>query len=188
MVMFTVGNMKSHNNSSSNKLNISAREIATIGMMVAIIEACKIALSFLPNVELTSFWLIMFTIFYGRKVGFVVPVFILVEGAMYGMNTWWIMYLYIWPLLVFIAWIFRKSDSAIFWAILSGIFGLSFGFLCSLVYFFMGFSAGGVAGGFSSAFSWWVAGIPWDLIHGTANFILMLVLYKPVSTVMKKYL
>ena len=75
-------------------------DIAQIGMMIAIIEVCKFALSGLPNVELTSFWLIMFTIFFGWKIVVVVPAFILIEGAIYGMNLWWFMYLYAWPLLV----------------------------------------------------------------------------------------
>ena len=50
---------------SKNKPYISIRDIAQIGMMIAIIEACKFALSGSPNVELTSFWLIMFTLFFG---------------------------------------------------------------------------------------------------------------------------
>ena len=82
---------------------ITTKDIAVIGLMVAIIEACKVALSFAPNIELTTFWLIMFTRQFGRKVAVIVPVLILVEGMMYGVNTWWVMYLYIWPLLVLLA-------------------------------------------------------------------------------------
>ena len=37
--------------------------IATIGVLVALIEACKLAMAHIPNVELTSFWLIIFTVF-----------------------------------------------------------------------------------------------------------------------------
>ena len=58
--------------------------------MVAVIEVSKFALSGLPNIELTSFWLIMFTLFFGWKIVAVVPVFILLEGAIYGMHLWWI--------------------------------------------------------------------------------------------------
>ena len=35
-------------------------------------------------------------------------------------------------------------------------------------------------------FSWWVAGIPWDITHGIGNFVLMLILYTPISIAMKK--
>ena len=167
-----------------NKLSVS--DIALIGMMVAVIEVCKAALSFLPNVELTSFWLVMFTLFFGWKIVLVVPVFILVEGMIYGIHLWWIMYLYVWPLLVTLVWINRKRERALFWAILSGAFGLSFGFLCSFVYLVTGTATGGLAYGFRTMFAWWVAGIPWDLVHCVGNFVLMLVLYKPIHLAMTK--
>lgn len=174
-------------NNLFKKKEIKAKDIATIGLMVAIIEVSKAVLSAIPNVELTSFWLIMFTLCFGAKVVYVVPVFILIEGAIYGINTWWIMYLYIWPMLVFVTWLLRKTNSFIFWAIVSGIFGLCFGFLCSCVYFAIGFSSGGIRGGFATAFPWWIAGIPWDLVHCAGNFVIMLVLYTPVRAIMNRF-
>ncbi len=171
--------MKKHSNST-----FSILDIAQIGLMVAVIEVSKFALSSMPNIELTSFWLIMFTLFFGWKIVAVVPVFILIEGALYGVHLWWIMYLYAWPLLVLIAWLFRKNTSSVLWAVVSGIFGLCFGALCSIPYFFIGMSAGGIAAGFRAAFTWWAAGIPWDFIHCAGNFIIMLVLYHPVSKAM----
>jgi energy-coupling factor transport system substrate-specific component len=173
-------------NLHSNKPRIDIKDIAQIGLMVAVIEVCKAALAFLPNIELTSFWLIMFTLFFGWKIVAVVPVFILIEGSIYGMNLWWIMYLYIWPLLVLIVWLLRKNDSAVFWAVLSGVFGLCFGALCSIPYIVIGFSSGGFINGIRSGFVWWVAGIPWDFIHCAGNFVLMLILYRPVRSAMKK--
>ena len=156
----------------------SAFDVALVGIMVAVIEVCKVAMMELANIELTSFWLLMFSKHFGNKVYFVVPVFILIEGAIFGFGDWWFMYLYAWPMLVLTARFFRKSDSPLTWAIISGVFGLLFGFLCAITkIFFMGSVA--------AAFSWWVAGIPWDLVHGGANFVLMMLLYKPLSKAMK---
>ena len=104
------------------KQKLSVRSIAQIGLMVAVIEVSKLALSALPNVELTSFWLIMFTLYFGWEVIVVVPVFILLEGAIYGVQLWWIMYLYAWPLLVLIVWLLRKKASMVLMAVISGIF------------------------------------------------------------------
>ena len=42
--------------------NVSVRDITLIGMMIAIIEVCKVTMMGIPNVELTSFWVIMFTL------------------------------------------------------------------------------------------------------------------------------
>ncbi len=164
---------------------LSILDIAQIGIMVAVIEVSKFALSSFPNIELTSFWLIMFTLFFGWKIVVIVPVFILIEGAFYGVHIWWIMYLYAWPLLVTIAWIFRKNESALLWAIISGIFGLSFGALCSIPYFVIGASSGGFIAGVRTAIAWWIAGIPWDFIHCIGNFLIMLVLYQPISRAMR---
>ncbi|MCR5546117.1 MAG: hypothetical protein K6F30_06535 [Lachnospiraceae bacterium] len=164
----------------------SVKDIAVMGLMVAVIEVCKMALSFAPNIELTTFWLIMFTKHYGKKVALIVPAMILLEGMMYGVNVWWIMYAYIWPLLVILAYLFRKVDSTIFWAIFSGIFGLCFGLLCSITYFVIGVSGGSVMAGISTAFSWWVAGIMWDVVHCVGNFTLMFILYYPIENVLKR--
>ena len=71
------------------KSKVAIKDIALIGMMVAIIEVCKVALAWAPNIELTSFWIIMFTLFFGKRIIYVIPVFILIEGTMYGMHLWW---------------------------------------------------------------------------------------------------
>ena len=95
-------------------------------------------------------------------------------------------YSFIWPLLVLLAYLFRKVDSALFWAIFAGIFGLCFGLLCSITYFFIGMRDGGIIGGFNTAFPWWISGIMWDMVHCGGNFVLMLVLYYPIGNVMKR--
>ncbi len=157
---------------------LSARDITIMALMVAIIEVSKVALAQIPNVELTSFWIIMFTLYFGKRIFYVIPAFILLEGMMYGFNLWWIMYLYAWPLLAVVVLLLRKMNTAWDWSFVSGLFGLSFGFLCAIPYIF--------TSGFAGAVTWWIGGIPWDLVHGIANFIIMLVLYKPMKLVMAK--
>lgn len=72
------------------------------------------------------------------------------------------------------------------WAMIAGLFGLLFGVAGSLPYIFIGSMDGGIGNGLYTAFSWWITGIPWDMVHGIANFVIMLVLYKPIRSVMKK--
>lgn len=50
--------------------------------------------------------------------------------------------------------------------------------MCSIPYLFIG--------GIHTAFAWWVSGIPFDMIHGVSNFVLMLVLYKPLRRVLER--
>ena len=154
---------------------LTTKDIAVIGLAVAIIEACKLVMQGLPNIEVTSFLVIMFTLMLGWKMIFVVPVFTVIEGALFGFGIWWVMYIYAWPLLALVAWFICKNDSVLLYSIVSGLFGLCFGALCSIPYFFIG--------GWAMMFNWWIAGIPFDIIHGVSNFVIMLVLYKPVRKV-----
>ncbi len=158
----------------------AALDVALVALMVAVIEVCKFAMMTLPNISLTAFWLVLFSKHFGNKVYYVVPVFTLIEGVVFGFNLWWISYLYAWPLLVLIAKLFRKSDSVVTFATISGIFGLFFGALCAIPYIFTGTD---LKSGLTAAFGWWVAGIPWDITHCIGNFALMMLLYKPLSRV-----
>lgn len=167
------------------RLVATTYDIALIGVMIAIIEVCKMQLLALPNIELTSFWIIMFTLFFGKKILFVIPAFILIEGSMFGFHIWWFMYAYMWPGLALLTWLNRKVNSTLFWSVLSGFFGLFFGLFCSIPYLFIGMGKGGLRAGLYAAFTWWIAGIPYDIVHCIGNFTLMLILYRPVRKVMK---
>lgn len=168
-----------------NRRSVS-QDVATVGLMVAVIEVCKFVMQGLPNIEMTSFLLILFTLYYGHLSVYTIPALILIEGMLYGFGLWWVMYLYAWPLLALITRAFSRVDSAFFWAVVSGAFGLLFGLLCAVPYFFIGFAGGGLSQGLSQLFSWWIAGIPFDLLHGAGNFALMLVLYRPMSDLLAR--
>lgn len=164
---------------------LTARDVAFVGMMTAVIEVCKVVLMGIPNVELTTFWVILFTLYFGQRIFYVVPVFILIEGMLFGFGMWWVMYLYAWPMLVIVTRMMKHMDSAMGWAVVSCVFGLLFGFLCSIPYFVLGAVDGGFLAGLQAGFAWFVAGIPFDIIHGISNFFIMLFLYHPVRNVMK---
>ena len=168
---------------TGKKLKNTTYDIAVTGMAIALIEVCKVTMMGLPNIEMTSFWIIMFTLFLGSKILFVIPAFILIEGCMFGFGIWWVMYLYAWPLLALLTWIFRRQEHVLFWSVLSGFYGLFFGFLCAIPYVVNGTFSGGILSGLYAGFTWWVAGIPYDLLHCAGNFVLMLVLYYPVRNV-----
>ena len=166
------------NTQKQTKLKLAAKDITLIALMVAVIEVCRVTLSQIPDVGLTSFWIIMFTLYFGKRIFYGIPVFILIEGAIWGFGPWWIMYLYTWPLLAIVTLLLKKMKTAWEWSVISGVFGLLFGFFCAIPYLF--------TSGLVGAFTWWVRGIPWDLVHGIANFAIMLVLYEPMRRVMKK--
>lgn len=148
------------------------RDIVIIGMMSAILVAVQVTLGFLPNVELVSLLIILYTCIFRWKCLYIIYVFVLVEGLLYGIGLWWFNYLYVWTVLFLIAMIFRTKRSPLFWAIISGAFGFGFGALCSIPYF--------ITGGITTGFAYWVSGIPFDITHGICNFAITLVLLYPL--------
>lgn len=155
-----------------------AGDIALMGMMAATLEAAKYALSFLPNVELVTLLIILYTLCFGKKALPAIGAFVLLEGCVYGFGLWWVMYLYAWPLLAGLTHLLRKKKSMWVFAVLAGAYGLMFGALCAIPYLFIG---GPVA-----AFTWWVAGIPYDIIHCVSNFILCSLLFCPLRNVLRR--
>ena len=158
----------------------SIRDLSILAVFAAMMIALQVGLSFLPNVELVTLLIILATCYMGAKSLLSVAVFVLVEGLIYGFHIWWINYLYIWPLLVILVLLFRKFGNTILWAILAGIYGLLFGTFCSIPYF--------LTGGIGAGFGYIVAGIPFDLVHCVSNFVLTLLLFKPLSLCMEKIL
>ena len=146
----------------------------------------KVTLDFLPNIELVSFLIIMYGLCFGWHVLFVIPVFVLVQAALYPFGGWIIMYVYIWWIPAIAAFIFKRVDNVWLWSIFSGVYGLLFGALCSVTYFALGVFEGGVSFGLSTAFAKWISGIPFDLTHCAGNFIIMLLLYKPVRNILTR--
>ena len=173
-------------NGKKKRARLTTRDITMMGLMTAVIVVSKEILAFLPNIELVSFWMILFTLYFGRKILFVVPVFVVIEGFLYGINQWWIMYLYVWPILVLAAYLGRKQESVLFWSVLSGTFGLMFGALCTLTYVAFMIPEAGLIGGLRAGVFWWIAGLRMDIIHCVSNFLIMLFLYEPIRKVMKK--
>ena len=156
---------------------LSVKDVAYMGISLAILEASKLALDFLPNVEVVTLLFIVYTLFFGRKTLLIAFGFTAIECFLKGVNVWSLMYLYIWPLLIIIVFLAnRKNADYVFYCILSGIFGLFFGMFCSIPYLFIG--------GWSMAVTWWIAGIPYDIIHCVSNFFLTLILFKPLCKIM----
>ncbi len=154
------------------------KDIVIIGMMSAILIAVQVALNFIPNIELVSLLIILYTLIFGRKAIYIIYVFVALEGFLYGFGLWWINYLYVWTILFFVVLILRKLRSPFLWAVISGFYGLSFGALCSIPYF--------ITGGIPSGFAYWISGIPFDIAHGIGNFAVALVLFYPLYYMLDK--
>lgn len=168
--------------SSSPSGKTGIKEYCALALMGALMFVLKIVLAALPNIHVGAVLVVLTAVFFGWRSMYSTAIYILLEGLIYGFSVWWVSYLYAWPLLTAVCVLLRKNRSAFLWAVVTGLFGLSFGALCAIPYLFIG--------GWEMAAAYWVGGIPFDLLHCAGNFVLTLVLYRPLvramSSAMKK--
>ncbi len=173
--------MRVFTGSSSESTNsLDVYDIVLVGILSATLTAGKMALAFVPNVEIVTLLFILYTVTLGLKKALLTAIiFSTIEIFIYGFSTWILGYYFIWPALILITWVLRKTvNSEYGYAIIGGLFGLCFGM------FFAVFES--IFYGWAYGFSYWVRGIPMDILHGVSNFIVILLLYKPLSKILKK--
>lgn len=150
----------------------ATRSLVLSALMAAMMLLGKQFMSGLPNIEPVSLFILLFTLELPRQTPLAIGCFVLLQGVLYGFGIWWAMYLYVWYILMLVVLLFRKIDHPLFWAVICGLYGLAFGGLCSLVYFFIWDG--------SAVLAWWLAGLQFDLYHMAGNFVLTLFLYLPL--------
>ncbi len=160
------------------KARLAISETVLFGVLGALTFAAQVVMGFLPNIEPVSLFVILFTLVFGWKALYPVYVFVAMEILFYGFSIWNVYYLYVWGVLAVVTMLFRKMQEPLGWAILSGAFGLLFGALCAIAQVFIG--------GFSYAAAWWISGIPFDLMHCGGNFVIALVLLKPLRLLLTR--
>ncbi len=163
------------------------KELVFLAVCTSVIFAAQISLAFIPNVELVSLLFLVYAVNLGKRTFYIVYSFVLLEGLFYGFGFWWIMYLYIWDIIVVLGLIFKKQKSPLFFAVTSGFFGLFFGAIGTIPFIFTGLLGenGTLFKGLSLAFSYWLSGIPFDIIHCIGNFTLALVLFTPLNSIVR---
>ena len=161
-----------------DKYTPTLKEVALFGVLGALTFGLKMAMSWLPNIEPVSLLVMLYAVIFGRKSLYPIYLYVVLVILFFGIQLWNVNYLYIWALLALAAWLLRHPQSPLAWAMLCGIFGLLFGLLCAPVYLF--------SGGFGFAISWWISGIPYDLLHCAGNFIMALVLFIPLRKLLTR--
>ena len=163
--------------SAGKSARLTAREIAELSLICALMVAGKEGLRVIPNVHPVTLLLLLATAVYGVKALYPAFGFAILEIALYGAGLWNLMYLYVWPIVVFAALPIRQSRSRALWAALAGLHGICFGALCAIPYLFIG--------GWKMAFTWWLSGIPYDVIHCVSNAVLAFVLLPPLRRLLE---
>ncbi|MDE7363840.1 MAG: hypothetical protein K2N27_02970 [Ruminococcus sp.] len=164
-------------NSKSATKKISVEQLTRIALMGALIYASQVALAGLPNIELVTLLIVIFTKHLGKEGTLACFVYVMLTSIIWGFNIWWFTYLVVFPLFSLFVYKIRKIDNWIIWAIINGSFGLCFGAIFAIPYIFVSPMY---------AFNWWLNGIPYDITHCIGNFSIALVLGKPLDKSMSR--
>lgn len=165
-------------NYQKRKLRLALYEIALFGILGGMTFAAKMVMAGFANIEPVSLMVMLFAVTFGKKAVFPIYVYVLLEYVLFGFGLWSVYYLYIWLVLALAAWLLRGMTHPLGWAILSGLFGLSFGTLCAPVDL--------LVGGWSYAVAQWVSGIPFDIAHCLGNFAMALLLFVPLRGALER--
>ena len=171
---------------TQNKGSISLKELVFFGVYAALMIAFKELMGVLPNIEPITVMVIALTCVYGIKALLPVYVFSIIQIVLHGFHVWNFMYLYVWAVLVFLTLLLLPihrllgklggSRSAVLqtalWTVVAALFGIVFGTLCAIPYFFMLGTAGGV--------SWIISGLSFDITHCIANGIITAAAFYPL--------
>jgi len=157
---------------------IDLRSVVQLALMCALMFVGKELMNSLPNIHPVMLLILLCVRVYGGLAIYPVIGFVLLELSIYGLGIWSVTYLYVWPLAVLLAFPFRKKESRLFWAVFAGLFGLMFGFLTAAYTV--------ILSGFKAAFAYWVSGIPFDIVHCAANFVICFILLPPLTKLIQK--
>ena len=150
-------------------MKLTIREMAVFSMLGALMYVSKMIMEFAPNIHLLGVFTIAFTVVYRTKALYPIYIYVLLNGIFSGFATWWIPYLYLWAVLWGITMLLPKkmpkSLAVVMYSVVNALHGYGFGILYApgqaVLY---GLS-------FKGMIAWIVAGLPFDLIHGTSNLI-----------------
>ena len=151
-------------------------------MFGAMLFISQVVMAGLPNIELVSLLIIVWTrVFRGGALPGI-GVFVILQGLYYGFGIWWMSYLYIWFILWGIVMLvprgmpMRYPLRALGWALLAGAYGFAFGALTAIPWL--------ITGGPATALSYWLSGLSFDIPHAIGNFVLALMLAVPLIEVL----
>ncbi|NLC55038.1 MAG: hypothetical protein GX769_04070 [Erysipelothrix sp.] len=154
--------------------------LVLIAFLSALLVVAKEALSVVPNVEVVTLLLLVYTKLLGCKTTlYITFIFTTIQAIIYPPHLWVITYYLIWPTLVVGAGLlFKLKPNVYVIAIYAAVFGLLFGAFDSVILSFVY--------GFHTFAPIWIRGLPWDLVHGFSNYLTALLLYEPLKKNLEK--
>jgi len=162
---------------SKEKRKSIAQKIALVGIMAATVECGKLALSFIPNVEVVTLLLSLFSYVFGFSGVVAALIFISVEPLIWGFGTWFVSYLIYWPAISLIFFFLGKVrlKNRFIITLIAALLTFVFGILTSLI------DIGLLSGFFDNFWKrfaiYYARGAVFYIVHVVSNTLIFLFLF-----------
>ena len=157
------------------------KQIAFIGVYVAIIIAFQTLLSSINGLELTTLLITTAALLLPLSTSLtIVVVYCLIQGILYGFGDWLVVYIIYWTLIDLVSYFLRSflRKHLILNSILNGVYG----FLLGIFFFFKTL----ILYDLSSAISYYLTGLSGDIFHTIINILVTLILYPVMARIFPK--
>ena len=171
------------NNKKSARRSIY--HVALVGMLAATLEVSKLALAFLPNVEITTLLCALYGYVFGWIGVAATLVFVAIEPLVWGMGTWIISYFLYWPFvaLAFLLLGRAKIRSRVLLTTVALLFTAWFSVLTSLVD--IGLFSGAYNRFFYRFSIYYARGIGFYAIQLACNAVAFPLLFRPLANMLE---
>lgn len=162
-----------------------AKTIALLGVMTALLETVKWALSALANVELVSLFCGLFGFVFGPISVVSVVMFVFIEAFLWGFQTWVIAYLVHFPLILLTFALLKRLEvsSVSVYVLIAVLYTFLFGVFTSFLDAFVGLGFEGLVARFLIIYA---RGIAFFVVHVVCNALTFSFLFKPLAVAMEK--
>lgn len=158
-------------------MNKRIRELVFLALSTSILVVQELVFSFLPNIQLTTFLILIYTKVFGiKKTSIIVLVYVFIDNLLFGSITMInivIPMLIAWMLIVIIFYFISKyTDKILIYVITAYVFGHIYGLI------FTPFQAMLLEVDIKT---YMIADIPWQIIMGLSNAFTVLWLFEPLE-------
>ncbi len=163
--------------------NFSPKKIAALAVMAALIVCGKLALDFIPNVEVVSVFCALFGYVFGLCAIIPTTIFCLISGAYWGYNLWVITYIVHFNSIVIVFWLLSKKSlkkpyiTVPIICFMTFLFGLLDGFLVTVISGFESF--------FYRFYVYYARGLVFVAVHIISNGIVFATLFMPLEKLLQ---
>lgn len=165
------------------------KKLVLIALFGAFLNAFKFFLMYIPNVEIITLLIVVFTYVFGLGIGIgATIVFCVMEGLLWGFDpTWLISYFIHWPTIALVAFFIKKGGlkNPIIIALIISVVTALFGFQSTFIYMLTG-GALKSTNFFSRYLTFYAAGIKFYLVHILSSFISIVAGFTPIVNILVK--